>query len=223
MKIKKFFNSIANLLYPPVCPFCGKNADFGKPTCDDCTNLLQNRFYVTSAAKNVCVYAFPYEDEYRKAVLNMKFYKQPAIAENLGVLAANAVLLYDGELAKNTQMCVTAVPLHKSSEAERGYNQSRLLAKSAARFLNFPYKDLLVKHTQNRCQHSLKRHERVINVQNVYSAAKNADVAGKTILLIDDIVTTGSTLGECAKVLLAAGAKRVVCAAVCGVEELSEI
>ena len=77
------------------------------------------------------------------------------------------------------------------------------------------YADLLEKHKQNKAQHTLKSSEREKNVRGVFRAINKNEIEGKSVLIIDDIITTGNTLGECCRILIKAGAKRVCCAALC--------
>ena len=98
---------------------------------------------------------------------------------------------------------------------ERGYNQSELLAKECAEIFNIPYAELVEKHKKNKAQHTLKGKERESNVQGVYRVIDSHAVADKNILIIDDIITTGNTLGECCKVLKKAGCENICCAALC--------
>jgi ComF family protein len=102
---------------------------------------------------------------------------------------------------------VTYVPLTKRDRRRRGHDQSQLLAKELARQLNTPCVTALVKLTQNRPQKELKPHERVGNVMGVYDVC--ADVQDQFVLLVDDVITTGATLNECAKMLRLYGARQV--------------
>lgn len=91
--------------------------------------------------------------------------------------------------------------MYYKNQRERGYNQSELLAKQCSEIMGIPYAELLEKHKANKAQHTLKGKERENNVHGVYRVADIELAADKTILIIDDIITTGNTLGECCKVL----------------------
>ncbi|MBR1730898.1 MAG: ComF family protein, partial [Ruminococcus sp.] len=110
---------------------------------------------------------------------------------------------------------VTCVPMHEKQLKERGYNQSRLLAENVSNYLEVEYEDLLVKHKENLPQHNLKPNEKRYNVKGVYKAVNTDKIKGHNILIIDDVITTGYTLGECCKILQKAGAKKIQCAALC--------
>jgi ComF family protein len=102
---------------------------------------------------------------------------------------------------------ITWVPLSKKRKRTRGYDQAQLLAKDLASWIQVPYSCLLVKKRNAAPQSgSGGREERKANIRDAYRIKDGADIRGKTILLIDDIVTTGATLEECAAVLSSAGA-----------------
>ena len=106
------------------------------------------------------------------------------------------------------------VPLHSARLKERGYNQSLILAEHIGRKYNIPVKADLLKRIRNTLMQSLtSRHERRENVRDAFRASKRC--AGMNIILVDDVITTGSTAEECAKALKAAGADKVYVIAAC--------
>ncbi len=105
---------------------------------------------------------------------------------------------------------VIPVPLHRRRQRQRGYNQSELLARSAARVLRFPlYPDGLKRKRETLPQSGLTDRQRMENVQAAFEIGSGLPVQGRQILLVDDILTTGATLNACARVLLASGAAGV--------------
>ena len=121
-------------------------------------------------------------------------------------------------IKKNKKIClflkkydiIIPVPISKKRKKERGYNQSALLAREIAKQLNIGYNDTsLIKIKNITPQSSLKKEDRIKNVQNVYSVINNEKIKNKSILLIDDIYTTGSTVNECSKKLIEYGANRI--------------
>ena len=105
---------------------------------------------------------------------------------------------------------IVAVPLTKEREEERGYNQAEELAKAVGKILDLPYDfEVLEKTRSAEAQKSLSFNERVENSKGAYHVRKRKAVKGKKILLIDDIMTTGATGSECARVLKNAGAEEV--------------
>ena len=106
---------------------------------------------------------------------------------------------------------VTCVPQTARRKRQRGYNQSALLAKGCAKQLGLPCKEALLKTRNTKDQHKLKAKERAENLKGAFSVNDTSVINGKTVLLCDDIKTTGATLNECRKTLLKAGAKEVYC------------
>lgn len=112
---------------------------------------------------------------------------------------------------------IVPVPLHKRKRRLRGYNQSEFLAEELSRRLNVPVDDgLLIRVRNTRTQTRFKKARRMHNLEGAFRASPRC--AGIRVLLVDDVCTTGSTLGECASALRAAGAKAVYAAAACSVE-----
>lgn len=110
---------------------------------------------------------------------------------------------------------ITWVPVSRRRRRERGFDQVELLAKAVAAELDLPAEPLLIKIRDNRANSGLKTPaERRANVLGVYQAAAPDRIRGRRVLLLDDIVTTGATASECARVLLTAGAEEVLFAAV---------
>ena len=95
---------------------------------------------------------------------------------------------------------------------KRGFNQSEVLAKNISKILKIPIcNDALIAARKTKIQHTLTKDERFKNVRGKFIANKKHDLTGKTVLLVDDIKTTGATLDECAKQLLSLGADEVYC------------
>ncbi|OGR85186.1 MAG: hypothetical protein A2901_06520 [Elusimicrobia bacterium RIFCSPLOWO2_01_FULL_54_10] len=104
---------------------------------------------------------------------------------------------------------VVSVPLHPARLRERGYNQSEALAREMARLARVPFLDALKRARNTVSQTQLDSQERAKNVAGVFQVRTPGQIAGKRVLLVDDVCTTGSTLGECAQALLQAGARQV--------------
>jgi ComF family protein len=115
---------------------------------------------------------------------------------------------------------ITCVPLSDDRLRTRGYNQAEELAKTVAKVLNVEFdSEILIKSREDFSQKHLSAKERRENVMGAYRVVKRKEVKGKTLLLIDDIMTTGATGSECARVLKNAGAKDVLFLAVASLEE----
>jgi ComF family protein len=105
---------------------------------------------------------------------------------------------------------VTSVPLHWLRFIRRGYNQSEILAKTAARELDIEYKNTMFRTRYNFTQTKRNAKERKKACEGLFALKKNCDVKNKTIIIVDDVCTTGSTVSECARVLYAANAKKII-------------
>lgn len=105
---------------------------------------------------------------------------------------------------------IISVPLHKTRERKRGYNQAHLISKELSRIMQLPEgSDLLIRTKNTSPQSLLNRYEKSSNVTNAFKVIDVNKIEGKKILLIDDVLTTGNTVNECSRVLIEAGAVRV--------------
>ena len=152
----------------------------------------------------------------REALLNYKFHAGQSRCTGFGDVLAQAVAEhFGGEFD-----IVTYVPVSKKRKQERGYDQSYLLARETCRHWSVAPETLLQKTKDNVAQSSLSsREERQKNVVGAYVAVNEDKIKGQRILLIDDILTTGATLREAARVLREAGAERVICATLAAADE----
>lgn len=201
-----------NLLFPPKCPFCGHVLDKPGicPTCEKNLPWIEGREGLREGAGGLrCAGAVWYETKAREGLLRLKFQGVSAAAEPMGELVARcAAEHFPGEFDT-----VTWVPVSKQRLRQRGYDQAELLARAACRRWDTQPVRLLNKTIDNPAQSGI--HDaaaRRANVLGVYDPV--GDMAGKRILLVDDICTTGATLTECVRVLRDAGAADVVCAVV---------
>ncbi len=205
---------ILHLLFPPKCALCGRivrEADL--LLCRDCQKALP---YAPAAVRLedeglclTCSAPFYYEGSLRRAFLRYKFEGKDFYAALFGDFAAGAA----EEQLKGCWDLVTWAPLNRKRLRARGYDQSRLLAEVVAARLDLPLARTLTKEKNTRPQSSLRSgRARAENARGAYAPAPGLNLEGKRVLLVDDILTTGSTLKECAGVLLRGGAKRVDCA-----------
>ncbi|MBR6425966.1 MAG: ComF family protein [Oscillospiraceae bacterium] len=201
---------LTDLLFPPKCAFCGALLPLGEHgSCKECEKKLPYFDGTVSGAWfETCVAPLRYEGEVRKAVQRFKFEDAPFLAASFAPYLADACR-YHGLHAD----CVSFVPVSAKRRRLRGYDQAQLLARQTARLLGLPCEKLLRKTMDNPAQSGLSAEARKANVLGVYEILPGAKIAGRRILLIDDVVTTTSTLAECSRVLLTAGAEKVLCGA----------
>lgn len=194
--------SAVTFLGPPCCETCGIPFPYPMPEGSQCAPCLARKPAFDRARSAVL-----YDDAARALVLGFKH------ADRIHATRAYATWMARAgrDLLGNADL-VVPVPLHRFRLWQRRYNQSALLAQALARKAGLPYRpDLLLRRRRTPSQGGLSRAERARNVRSAFrigGSAKGA-IEGRTIVLVDDVLTTGATASECAKTLKAAGAGAV--------------
>ncbi len=202
---------LLDLLYPPKCPFCGRVLERGEEGwCAPCREDLpwtQPEDGKTVEGCDACLSPLWYRDGVREGVHRYKFNGGAAHAALFGELMAQCLSdRWDGGVD-----LVTWAPLHPKRRKQRGYDQAELLARRGGEAAALPVAPTLEKIRAAGEQSRLQSEEdRRANIAGAYRALPGLDLAGKRVVLVDDVVTTGSTLGECAACLRSAGAEAVV-------------
>lgn len=201
--------SVFDLLFPPKCVLCGKILSQDQmDLCHECRidspecPISRNKLSFLDS----WVAVWYYENPVRRSLLRYKFRGHRSYAASYGRLLAMKILQAHPEGFD----LLTWIPTSPLRKFRRGYDQVELLAKYTGRELGLQPVKLLRKVRNNRPQSQIHgdAHRRA-NVLGVYKVTDPEKLAGKKILLLDDIVTTGSTAGEASRVLLTAGAKEV--------------
>ena len=201
-------------LFPDKCILCGKILQRGETDlCRHCREAgpeySQGKLNVQFLDSFTAVWY--YEKNVRRSLLRYKFYGARHYAAGYGRLLAMRLLREHPEGFD----LITWVPVSFFRKLRRGYDQVELLAKAVSRELGIPAAPLLKKIRHNRPQSGITSHpERRANVLGVYRCTDPDMTKNKRILLLDDILTTGATAGDCARVLLTAGGSEVHCAVV---------
>ncbi|HEY8345201.1 MAG TPA: ComF family protein [Bacillota bacterium] len=188
------------IITPPLCAVCSRpvRGDESSP-CAECRR--EPRFYRRGKA------VFLYTGMIREILHAVKYDFRPELAAAIGTLMAVGI---EGIPFYDKIDLIIPVPLHPAKVRSRGYNQAELMAEPVAVSLGKPLQTrILVRNRPTKSQSECGRAERKKNIANAFTVINGQAVAGKNILLIDDIATTGYTLSECARVLLLAGAKEV--------------
>jgi ComF family protein len=182
------------LLSPPTCAACDASIALRTAFCASCASTL-----VRASRSDA---AFEYGGAMSRAIHRFKYEDRPDLARPLSAaLARLAFPAIDG---------IVPVPLHPRRLAERGYNQSTLLAHPIARMRSIPMStDVLERQRDTPRQAELDRGARQRNVIDAFRCRFPHRVRGKRWLLVDDVRTTGATLGACKQALFAAGAAEV--------------
>src|SRR5215211_890218 len=224
-------SGLASLFYPPLCANCAEpigsseylcascheKAPRIKPpfcsTCSEpfqgditqvfvCANCAHRRLYFESA-----VAAYRSRGVVRKILHEFKYSRQIHLRHPVADWLAQT--LHDPRLDGRRFDLVVPVPLHPARKRERGFNQAELLAELLGRRAGLPVQEPLERLRYTTTQTAFDRAERMENLRDAFRLRKKADVRGLRVLLIDDVLTTGSTLSECARVLKAGGALSV--------------
>ncbi|MGE4284515.1 MAG: ComF family protein, partial [Clostridia bacterium] len=184
-----------------ACSQCGQpiEGSYGSEQCLDCRDTLH--YFV----KNIPV--CEYKGLVRQAIVRFKFFGKRRYAKPLGFLMADQIK----QMTNVTKFdIITYIPLSKRRLAQRGFNQSRLLCRSIAKRLKlFMGIDMLNKEKDMPPQSTLNRHQRQRNIKNVFRVTDKYNIKDTTILLVDDVYTTGVTVNECSRLLRDAGVKEV--------------
>jgi len=199
------------LLFPRKCILCRRLLRREEiDLCGDCRKDVEP--YASGKRKfqflDSVTAVWYYEENVRRTIVRYKFYGARFLAKNFGRQLAMRVVQEDLD-----HDLITWVPVSRWRRFRRGFDQVELLARYAAKELGSRPVRCLKKTRNNRAQSTLRdAAQRRANVLGVYRITDPELVSGKKILLLDDVLTTGATAGECARVLLTAGAKEVHCA-----------
>ena len=238
MALSYIASSLGRLAYPPHCVACGAALDENEdrylcraciarinfvkePTCRKCGHELgphqPDRRCLN--CRNVplrfdkAIAAAHHSGIARDLVLALKFGGQMHVVYPISTMLSNR--LADCDLLDRVQI-VAPVPLHRARQRTRGFNQAELIAEDLAERCGLPFTPrILARVTDTPPQtHGMSLASRRQNVKGAFAVIKPKIIAGKTILLIDDVLTTGATTSECAGVLKRAGAKTVYVATI---------
>jgi ComF family protein len=221
--IRSFFGCLIDFVYPPLCLSCHRllerDVEF---VCSDCWNTIyvvarESPLFVETAGKLtasgvvdglVSLYVFEKEGVFQVVVHNLKYGGVQALGFELG-RRLGRVIAEQGVSAD----AIVPVPLHRRKLRERGYNQAELIARGVSEISGTPvWSDLVRRKKYTKTQTTLTLNDRRENMEDAFESAikRRGDLKGKTVLLIDDVVTTGATMIGCARVLHASGAQRVI-------------
>lgn len=211
----RLISGLLDLLFPPKCAFCRRlvksNNNLLCPACRANLPYTEDGGAQHGDFFRLCISALYYEDTVREALLRYKFQGSSGYAGTFGRLLADCIRAN----LRGQYDLISWVPLSRERLRERGYDQAMLLAQAAALELQDVAVSTLDKVRNAEKQSGVGSAEkRRANISGAYRVADAELIQGRRILLIDDIVTTGATLSECARTLLEGGASEVVCATV---------
>lgn len=190
------------LVKPPYCLLCGDPAYGELPDAYFCPACRRQKHYF-DCARSAAVYT----GLIKEMILDFKYRGAVWLSPDLGQLMLACLRTH---FRAPDIDCVTYVPLHKTRERERTYNQSFLLAREVADRLNIRVIACLARPQVTASQTHLTSAERADNVKDKFAIKGRYSLEGQNILLVDDVMTTGATVNECARVLKQAGAREVL-------------
>ena len=211
--VKTIVKNFINLLYPIHCYGCSRALDPMDEfhICSSCVASIKSNAmppFESETAKTLVYSACLYEGTLKELIHLFKYKGKATLAKIFSELMIDYIK--DNPEIADADI-ITIVPLHKKRLREREFNQSLLLANPISKEFGLTLKNTLLKIRKTKYQNELLRDERLANLRRAFKVSDTAGIKGANILLIDDVITTGATLGECAKTLLADGAKSVIC------------
>jgi competence protein ComFC len=222
---------LVSLFYPPYCAVCAKAIEAGENLCSPCREraprvrppfcakcsqpffgAITDSFTCANCEGRVlhfdaAVSAYRSRGEVRNVIHDFKYNRHLHLRRLIGRWLAEA--LEDPRLAGRRFDCIVPVPLHPARKRERGFNQADLLARELRDASGMEMRALLERTRYTTTQTQFDRQERMQNLKGAFRLRRGYDVQGLRMLLVDDVLTTGSTLSECAWVLKKAGALSV--------------
>jgi competence protein ComFC len=229
--LPEFVFAAASLLYPATCVVCAANVERAEYLCEDCQQrapriaapfcakcsepfpgAITQTFSCANCEHRVlhfdcAVAAYRSRGLVRRLVHQFKYAKHRHLRHPVAGWLRET--LHDPRLRDRHFDLIIPVPLHPARQRERGFNQAELLADLLAASTNLPMRNFLERTRYTTTQTAYDRAGRMENLHGAFRLRKNRDVRGLHVLLIDDVLTTGSTLSECARVLRKAGAVSV--------------
>ena len=203
------FTEILNFLYKKSCLICHSKKE-NSFLCSKCKNQIEfNNFGIIKTIDNIQIFSCSnYCGIPQKLVRLLKFHKKKFLAENIAELMYEYIEKLNFDFSDYEIICV---PLHKKKQKKRGFNQCELISIELSKLLNIPYNFRLIKRIKNtKSMYNLKRPERIENLKNAFEVDKN-EFHNKKLLIIDDIVTTGTTLTEIIKELIKNDINEMIC------------
>lgn len=201
---------ILDMVYPNRCPFCDNYIPFDEYYCTDCRERLSPPPEYDDYANIDGFAAVTVYDDY-----SIPFIDKIKKESNGYALSAAAFMIFQSlasEKLLNAVDIITYVPMRRRDKLRRGYNQTAIIARELGQLADKPCKPLLKKVRDTSQQKTLGAADRRKNVKDAFAYRSSRDISGKTVLVIDDVCTTGSTLNEAAEKLKYAGAKAVLSA-----------
>lgn len=204
--LKRILNSVADMFFPPRCVFCGEVILNGY-ICENCTDKYIPHIIVREKEGYRIITVADYDDFISPVVYSAKRNRDGRAIDFMATEIGKAALLH-GEYD-----LTIPVPMYKGDKSKRGYNQTEKLCQTIREEYGIPCYDFLIKTRKTAQQKTLGKKGRKENLKGSYALKKNTSLKGKSILIVDDVSTTGTTFKEIYKIIKNEGAKSITCIA----------
>ncbi len=219
--VEKLFSYGYDFIFPPICFVCEKRNHNLQPLCNDCYNQLMNAEDITvheqkcdfnhlseSLCFNQLITIWPYINIIESIIHQIKYNQRKKLGFFLGTIAGR---LLSQQLQLSGAEIIIPVPLHKIRYRERGYNQSSFLAAGLSGILKLSiYEKAIVRIKKTKSQTTLNAEQRSSNLKDAFEVKEADRIHSKTVLLVDDVSTTGATINSCSYSLKSAGAEKII-------------
>lgn len=209
-----WFEALMNFIYPPHCPLCHKYVENRGDWCTVCLSLAcqPHRLPITAPMQSVIDSAWAlsvYRGGTRELIRGLKYHDRRSNLPYIKRLLQEAEKSAGVRKLLEESIWAVPVPLHAKRQRERGFNQAELIFADWLQDHSIPMKNMLRRVRQTRPLYQLTARERAVSLREAFQLQTGGKVKGKSVLLVDDIMTTGATLYACAKVLKQAGAGKI--------------
>jgi len=211
--LKILYDSLTGFFFPVRCRVCGKESENDEIICPECISLLSEKASQYKAPSRTLEYIdeiivlLPYDKTIRKLIHDLKYRGIHSLGIILGkLMAVNAVFRYPPDILP----FIVPVPLHTEKLKSRGYNQSKCLADGIASVTGYPVNQtFIIRSRFTGTQTALTHENRKSNVSGAFVFTGHDALNGCPVIIADDVLTTGSTVSECAKILKEHGAGKI--------------
>lgn len=213
--MEKIIDFFLDTIFPKYCVVCEQEGIY---ICKSCMRKALVTTFDIDKGKNVLV-AGSYQNRYLREIIHYLKYRfiQELATPLADFLTRFLRQKFNEDFLQNKNIILVPVPLYPKRFRQRGFNQSELIARGVSKYLRLPVVPALKKIKSTVAQMTIQeRNTRLKNLKHTFACDNQNAIWGKTIFLIDDVITTGATMEECAKVLKQAGAKKVWKVAVAG-------
>lgn len=220
-QMKKVLADFVDFFLPRLCPACNiKLNQSDLLVCSSCFTSIkiaeddrikkeyERKFSADNIVKDfISPFVFEKEKVLQHLLHKLKYDNDYHLGKALGEATGQII---SGQLQSWQCDLLVPIPLFHSRISERGYNQSLVIARGISKISGIPVKNNIIKRKRfTNTQTNLSLHERKLNISNAFSVVKSSIIKQKRIVLVDDVITTGATVSECAKVLIEQGASEV--------------